>query len=113
MKDESKGRIISQFIGLKSKMYSLISVDDEEVRKAKGVNKKNRRKEFVDVLFNQKLIKLCKIICKISLSCLDDKRYILDNGINSLTYKRLAISWFVFIRLEIIHKIGKSIRKLI
>ena len=40
IKDEFKGRIISEFIGLKSKMYSLISVDDEEVTKAKGVNKK-------------------------------------------------------------------------
>ena len=29
MKDEFKERIISQFVGLKSKMYSLISVDDE------------------------------------------------------------------------------------
>ena len=38
MNDEFKGRIISVFIGLKSKMYSLISVDDEEVTKAKGVN---------------------------------------------------------------------------
>ena len=24
--------------------------------------------------------------CKISFSCFDDKRYILDDGINSLTY---------------------------
>ena len=30
LKDEVKGRIISEFIGLKSKMHSLISVDDEE-----------------------------------------------------------------------------------
>ena len=35
-----KGRIISKFVGLKSKMYSLISVDDAEITKAKGVNKK-------------------------------------------------------------------------
>ena len=57
MKDKFKGKIISEFIGLKSKMYSLISVDDEEVSKAKGVNKKIRHKEFVDVLFNRKEIK--------------------------------------------------------
>ena len=42
MKDKFKGRIIREFIGLKSKMYSLIDVDDEEVAKAKGVNKKIR-----------------------------------------------------------------------
>ena len=57
MKDEFKGRIISEFVRLNSKMYSLISVDDEEVTKAKGVNKKIRHKEFVDVLFNKKVIR--------------------------------------------------------
>ena len=79
-------------------MYSLIGEDDEEVTKAKGVNKKIRHKEFV-VLFNKKVIrhnmkriqsKLHGIgtydVCKISLSCFDDKRYILDTGINSLAY---------------------------
>ena len=40
MKDQYKGKIISEFVGLKSKMYSLISVDDEELTKAKGMNKK-------------------------------------------------------------------------
>ena len=47
MKDEFKGKKINECAGLESKMYSLISVDDEEVTKAKGVNKKIRHKEFV------------------------------------------------------------------
>ena len=43
------------FVGLKSKMYSLISKDDKEINKAKGVNKKLIHNEYLDVLFNKKL----------------------------------------------------------
>ena len=57
MKYEFKGRKINEFVGLKSKMYSVISVDDEEVIKARGVNKKLRQKAFVDVLFDKKVIR--------------------------------------------------------
>ena len=61
MKDQFKGKIISEFVGLKSKMYSLIVVDSEEVKKAKGanknVNKNMRHQEFADVLFNKKMIR--------------------------------------------------------
>ena len=87
MKDEFKGKIISELAGLKSKMYSLVSVDNEEVAKARGVNKKIRHKEFISVLFNKKVMrysmkriqsKLHRIgtydVCKISLSCFDDRR---------------------------------------
>ena len=97
MKDVFKGKIISEFAGLKSKMYSLISADNEEVTKAKGVNKKIRHKEFVSGLFNKKVMrhnmkriqsKLHRIgtydVCKISLSCFDDKRYVLDDVVNTL-----------------------------
>ena len=99
MKDESKGKIISEFVELKPKMYSLISLDNEEVTRAKGVNNKIKHKEFVRVLFNKKVIrhnmkiiqsKLHRIgtydVCKISLSCFDNKRYILDDGVNTLAY---------------------------
>ena len=50
MKDGFKGRIISEFVRLKSKMYSLIDVYDEEVTKAKGMNRRIRHKEF-DCMF--------------------------------------------------------------
>ena len=99
MKGEFKGKIVSELAGLKSKMYSLISVDIKAVTKAKGVNKKLRHKEFVNVLSNKKVIKhnmkrnqskLHRIgtydICKISLSCFDNKRCILDDGVNTLAY---------------------------
>ena len=39
MKDEVKGKIISEFVGLKSKMYSVVIVNNEEIKKAKGVKK--------------------------------------------------------------------------
>ena len=42
MKDEFKGRIISELVGLTSKMYSLISVGNKKVTKTKRVNKKNK-----------------------------------------------------------------------
>ena len=61
MKDEFKESIISEFVGLNSKVYSLIVRDGEEIKKAKGVNKnvvKNeRQKEFkFETEFNKKLM---------------------------------------------------------
>ena len=99
MKNELGGKVIFEFIGLKTKMFSLISVDDEEKIRTKGVNKKLKHSEFADVLFNTKIIshnmkriesKLHRLdtynVLKISLSCFDDKRYVLDDGINTLAY---------------------------
>ena len=92
MKHELKRKIISEFVGLKPKMYSLVDVDCEESKKAKGVNKclvNGIRQKIVNVLFGGKLIRhrmkriqskfhrlgTCDV-CKISFSCFDDKRYI-------------------------------------
>ena len=70
MKDQMKGKIINEFVGLKPQMYSLIKIDVEENENEKGddknVVKNTRHKEHVDVLFN--------------------KKNILDDVINSLVY---------------------------
>ena len=54
MKDEFNGNKIDECVGLKSKMYSLISVD-WEVNKLKGVNLKLKEKEYVDVFLIEEL----------------------------------------------------------
>ena len=38
MKDESEGKIIGEFMGLKSKIYSMKNIDGKESNMAKGVN---------------------------------------------------------------------------
>ena len=54
MKDELNGDIIDEFVGLKSKMYLLITFSGKEINKAKGVNKNLRHKEYVGVLSGKK-----------------------------------------------------------
>ena len=56
MKDEYGGVIIDQFIGLKSKMYSIKKIDGSESSTAKGVNIATECNEFKDFLFNKKKI---------------------------------------------------------
>ena len=102
-KDEAAGKPILEFVGLKSKMYSYL-VGEEEHKKAKGVKKNVVKKEikhrdYLDVLFNQKIMhhqmntlrsESHQInsyhLNKVSLSPYDDKRYLLDDGITSLSY---------------------------
>ena len=96
MKDEYGGGIIDQFIGLKSKIYSISKINDSESSTTIGVNIVTEFNEFKDVLFNKKVIrhKMKRIqakkhkigtceIDKISLSCFDDKKYVLDDGVNT------------------------------
>ena len=80
-------------------MYSLISVNSEETIKAKAAKNQIKHSDFADILFNKKIIKhtmkriqnkLHRLgtydISKISVSCVDDKRYVLDDGVNTLAY---------------------------
>ena len=80
-------------------MHSITKNDGKEHNTAKGVNIATKFDNFKDVLFNKRIIKhkMKKIqskkhklgtyeIDKISLSCFDDKRYVLDNGIHTLSY---------------------------
>ena len=53
MKDEVRGTIINEFVGLKSKMYSLVTVDGGWIKKTKDVNENVvdsiRYKEYIDM----------------------------------------------------------------
>ena len=57
MKDESEGKIIDEFVELKSKMYSMKNIDGKESNTAKGVNIATEFNEFKDILFNKKIIR--------------------------------------------------------
>ena len=99
MKDKFGGVIANEFAGLKSKMYSITKVDAKEFNIAKGVSIAAEFNKFEDVLFNKKVIrhKMRRIqskkhksgtyeIAKIPFSYFDNKRYMLDVGISTLSY---------------------------
>ena len=99
MKDASEGKIIDEFVGLKSKMHSMKNIDGKESNTAKGVNIATEFNELKDTLFNKKVLrhKMKRIqgkkhkmgtyeVKKISLSYFDDKRFVLYYGIDTLAY---------------------------
>ena len=99
MKAVNKGIPINKFVGLKSKMYFMFSNDGEESNMAKGVNITTEFNEFKDAFFKNKIMrhKMKKIqrknanlkhmkSTKISLSCFDDKRFVLNDEIQTLAY---------------------------
>ena len=99
MKDVSEGKITDEFVGLKSKMYSIKNIDGKESNTEKGVNIAAEFNGFKETLFKKKIMrhKMRRIqskkhklgtyeINKILLLCFDDKRYVQDDSINTLTY---------------------------
>ena len=57
MKDVSEGKMIDEFVGLKSKTYSMKNIDGEESNTAKGVNIATEFNEFKDSLFDKKVLR--------------------------------------------------------
>lgn len=118
-KDETKGVPIREFIGLRSKLYSVLldrEVEDPVTKEmtdtkntCKGITKAVKdkylshdkyllaltsgvsREDKVKTIrsFDHELFSV--EINKISLSAIDDKRYILNDGINTLAYGNCAI----------------------
>ena len=98
MKDEYGGTPIYEFIGLKSKMYSICSKNNEKSI-LKGHNSYISNNECRNVLQSERTLrhqmsgirsKKHELVTytsnKKSINCFDDKRYILSDGINTLPY---------------------------
>lgn len=108
MKDETCGQTITEFVGLKPKMYSFIC-DGKEKKRAKGIKKSTVDRhitfqQYYDSVWNYARHKhsmnfirsyLHEIytvhVKKVSLTPYDNKRYILDDGINTLAYGNATI----------------------
>ena len=96
MKDEMGGEAIKEFVGLRSKMYSL-KVGTDEKKTAKGIKKATIRKHlkhdmYRNVLFNESTTMASmraiqssnhelysRRLNKVALSSFDDKRFVLDD----------------------------------
>ena len=108
MKDETAGIAIKEFIGLRSKMYSMTYANKEK-KTAKGIPRAAMKKQcpheaYRDCLFNDTftLSKANGIRVynhqiyseeqiKTALSPFDDKRYVLENGYDTLAHGHCGI----------------------
>ena len=104
MKDECAGRLIAEYVGLRPKMYSILEADGINIKKAKGVNKSVVRKNIyheqyretlldkktfrhgMDVLRSERHHIFGQHLNKVSLSPFDSKRWIAENGVDTLAY---------------------------
>ena len=101
-KDEVNGDIIDEFVGLRAKLYSYKMFEGKESKKCKGIKKSVVKKSITHedykkcLLTGKKQLRKQNIIRsykhevyteevnKVALSASDDKRYILEDGINTL-----------------------------
>ena len=109
MKDEAAGKIIKEFVGLRSKLYSFIMDDGGETKKCKGIKRQvvesSIRHEHYktclttgkELLRKQNILRsyehevYTEEVNKVALSALDDKRYILSDGMDTLAWGHYKI----------------------
>lgn len=109
MKDEMAGTPIREYVGLRSKMYSILTENQRVISKAKGVSRATL-KNIKHELFLESLTKGSKFrhemkrirsknhmiymetLNKVSISPLDTKRWLLDDGVNTYSYGNYLIA---------------------
>ena len=108
-KDELGGKIITEFVGLRPKLYSFVTMNNVEEKKCKGIRKtvvKNKISfnNYKKCLFEKSVIMkeqynirsydhqlFTEKQNKVALSPFDDKRYILEDGIHTLAWGHYKI----------------------
>ena len=103
-KDEAKGKIIKEFVGLRAKLYSYIMEEGKENKKCKGVKKQVVEENIThedyktclltgkEILRKQNILRsydhevYTEEVNKIALSAADDKRYLLTDSFDTLAW---------------------------
>ena len=108
-KDETAGKIIKEFIGLRAKLYSFKMDEGGEIKKCKGIKKQVAATSIThedyktclttgkEQLRKQNILRsydhevYTEEVNKIALSAQDDKRYILSDGVHTLAWGHYKI----------------------
>jgi hypothetical protein len=114
MKDECNGKASLEFVGLRAKMYSLLTYDDSMAKRtAKSIKKpcvaKHLRHDMYLRMLREKTIEHAKYrlfrsrahktetveYSNVALCAYDDKRFVLDDGVATLAYGHVRLSGVV------------------
>ena len=109
MKDEGASIPPVEFVGLRSKMYSLLMPDNKEKSTAKGIPKSHAQKHITHIQYKTCLFEEGQTVAdfhilqsknhtiktehmqKSALSCYDDKRFLLSGTTDTLAYGHYKI----------------------
>ena len=99
MKDEFEGKIVAEFVGIKSKMYPMKKIDGKECNTAKGVSVATEFNEF-NVLFNKKIMrhKMRRIQARNKLGTYEIDNHYLFSKTKDLFQKMDFLRWLIFIK---------------